>query len=304
MKKLFTLFAMLTLLVSLNAQTISYQAVLRDTTDGKNELVRSQSGNVSIFVNAYNPIVEANADVPNSYPVPLILESEFTTNANGMVNVLIDLSEVETDGVVDWRGNEIVAVFAYNNTDTITLVTPVTAVPYAIQADEAILTTNAIASYVGTADDLEEIWMAVKRNESLNEPMRDSIAAFLKENYDKAKEIIYSYFDQVTAADVRDAYDQAKSLNQETKDTIYSVLKDFLNTHRDLVIEMAEYYAQTATEDEMRTVYEALKTNVGPTIKELLYNYFDHYMETKGLVCPDKTLCGAVRAMEAAGGGQ
>jgi len=313
MKKLFTLFAMLTLAVSVMAQTINYQAVLRDTTDGKNELVRSQSGNVSIFVNAYNPIVEATADVPNSYPVPLILESEFTTNANGMVNVLIDLSEIEPDGIIDWKDNIITAVFAYGdgNKDTITLETPVTAVPYAVQAKDGNLTTGVITSYINNTSSSEQsdfnlVWNALMNNANLHKAVRDSIVEYLKDNYKYAKEILYSYMSQVTPEDVNEAYAQVQGLDQDVKDAVDTVLKHYLQKNHDLLIEVLEYYAQTATEDEMRTLYNDLKAN-GPAatkIKELMNDYFGRYLAYKGLVCDttQKTLCDVIAAMNQGGG--
>lgn len=304
MKKLFTLFAMLTLLVSLNAQTINYQAVLRDTIDGKIELVRNQTGEVTFktLVNVNDPI----ADVPSVVRDTLIVAvMPFETNADGMVNLPVD---VEADGVVDWRDNMIIAEFTYGDNQKIVLVTPVTAVPYAIQAKDGILTTSVITNYInstvgGEQADFDSVWNAVMRNEQLRKDINDSIVEFLKqkENYEIAKDIIYGYLSQVSSADVREAYNLARSVDTATKDTIIFVMKDFVNTHHKLVIEALEYYAQTATEEEMRSIYETLKTRVGTTVKDLLYQYFNHYMETKGLVCQGKNLCDAIAAMNAGG---
>lgn len=308
MKKLFTLFAMLTLLVSLNAQTINYQAVLRDTIDGKFQLVRNQTGNVVFTVMA-----SQNADWGTQDLKPM----RFETNADGMVNLTVDfLAELREaypteEFDIDWRNNEITATFTYtvNEQDKeIVLVTPVTAVPYAIQAKDGILTTSVITNYInstagGEQADFNSVWNAVMHNEQLRKDINDSIVEFLKqkENYEIAKDIIYGYLSQVSSADVREAYNLARSVDTATKDTIIFVMKDFVNTHHKLVIEALEYYAQTATEEEMRSIYETLKTRVGTTVKDLLYQYFNHYMETKGLVCPGKNLCDAIAAMNAGG---
>lgn len=308
MKKLFTLFAMLTLLVSLNAQTISYQAVLRDTIDGQFQLVRNQTGNVVFTVMA-----SQNADWGTQDLKPM----RFETNADGMVNLTVDfLAELREaypteEFDIDWRNNEITATFTYtvNEQDKeIVLVTPVTAVPYAIQAKDGILTTSVITNYInstagGEQADFNSVWNAVMRNEQLRKDINDSIVEFLKqkENYEIAKDIIYGYLSQVSSADVREAYNLARSVDTATKDTIIFVMKDFVNTHHKLVIEALEYYAQTATEEEMRSIYETLKTRVGTTVKDLLYQYFNHYMETKGLVCQGKNLCDAIAAMNAGG---
>ena len=301
MKKLFTLFAMLTLLVSLNAQKINYQAVLRDTIDGKIELVRNQTGEVT-----FKTLVNVNdhiADVPSVVrDTQIVAVMAFETNADGMVDLPVD---VEADGVVDWRDNMIIAEFTYGDNQKIVLVTPVTAVPYAIQAKDGNLTTGTITTYINNSGvaDFNDIWKAFKDKEVLEKAVRDSIVEFLKlkENYEIAKKILYSYLNQVSGADVNEAYNTARNLDRETKDTIYSVIKDFLNNHHDLVIDVLEYYAQTATEEEMRAIYEDLKVSVGPAIKEYMNKYFDHYMETKGLVCQDKNLCDAIAAMNAGG---
>lgn len=305
MKKLFTLFAMLTLTVSVMAQTISYQAVLRDTTDGKNELVRNDTGNVVFSVMAYQDGVQTSQKLA---PKP------FKTNADGMLSLPVDFSAV--DGNIDWRNNQITAVFAYGEgyKDTIVLVTPVSAVPYAAQAKDGDLTTGVITTYINSTandevPDFNLVWNALMANGNLTKAMRDSIADYLKDNYKYAKEILYSYMSQVTADDMREAYAQVRNLPQETKDAIDTVLKRYLQKHRDLVIEVAEYYALTATEEEVRTVYNDLKSN-GPAaakIRELLYDYFGRYMEYKGLVCEQTTtgqpanLCEAIAAMNAGG---
>jgi hypothetical protein len=283
------------------AQTINYQAVLRDNTDSS--LVRNQKGTV---VFSFWVVVE-NAD-QSQYAQYQMPEMDFETNAEGMVNLPIDFSEVE--GTVDWRNNEITAVFTYGDNKTITLVTPVTAVPYAVQAKDADLTTSTIVTYINRYYDMERIWRAVKGNENLHNAMRDSIANFLKqkENYEYAKEILYSYISQVTAADLNEAYGQLQELSQETKNAIDTALKNFLKSNRNLAIEVAEYYAQTATEDEMRTIYNDLKANepAATKIKELMDQYFAHYLAYKGLVCDTahKTLCDAIEAMSQNGDGQ
>ena len=296
MKKLFTLFAMLTLLVSLNAQTINYQAVLRDTTN-KNELLRNQEVNAEFYV----LVTDASGR-----DFQLMKDTLLVTNADGMINFPIDFSAA--DGKLDWRNNKILAIFRYGESDSIVLETPVTAVPYAIQAKDGILTTSVITNYInstagGEQADFNSVWNAVMRNEQLRKDINDSIVEFLKqkENYEIAKNIIYGYLSQVSSADVREAYNLARSVDTATKDTIIFVMKDFVNTHHKLVIEALEYYAQTATEEEMRSIYETLKTRVGTTVKDLMYQYFNHYMKTKGLVCEGKNLCDAIAAMNAGG---
>lgn len=273
MKKLLTLFAMLTLFVSMMAQTtpLNYQAVLRNPVN--NELLRNQAGAYQMFVIQNNGPIEFEG-------------GEFQTNSDGMVNIpLIASNEM------DWMSvDTIMAVFIYGDGDdsTITIVTPVAPVPYAFHTDYSYLTTDHIVDYIHSdidGTDIDAIYQTLKLNPQLHDGMRDSIVKYIKENYDKAKEIGYHYLFLITATDLNQFYHEGQTIDQEVKDSIYSMAKKFLKDNRAMLVELAKYYAETASAAEVNQLYNELLSNSTASVKirELLYSYFDAYLVRKGL---------------------
>lgn len=287
MKKFLTLFAMLTLFVSMMAQTtqtkFNYQAVLRDTANN-NELLRNQSGTAHIFV-------KVNADAVDLY------DDEFMSNNDGMVNL-----QLTSEGINWMYVDTIYAVFTFGE-NTIVLNTAVTAVPYACQAGTAILTTEDIQEYLGSGvdgNDVNRIYQALQSNSDMHDAARDTIVKYIKENKDLAMKIGYHYLSQLTAADVNEAYNQALGLNQEVRDSIYSVVKSFLKDNHAMLTDLAKYYAQNATADEVNQLYQELLANESASakVKSLLNSYFAHYLNIKGLNnCNGLTLCDVIGSM-------
>ena len=182
--------------------------------------------------------------------------------------------------------------------------TPVTAVPYAFHTDGAILTTDHIEDYINsgiTGEDIHEIYSALKSNTPLHDGMRDSIVNYIKKNYDKAKEIGYHYLFLITAEDLNRFYQEGRTLDQEVKDSIYSMAKKFLKDNRDMMLEVAKYYAETASAAEVNQLYNELLSNSTASVKirELLYGYFDAYLARKGL--NGCNLCDIINLLEASG---
>jgi hypothetical protein len=284
MKKLLTLFAMLTLFVSMMAQTtpLNYQAVLRDPAN--NELVRNQAVNAVVSV----PVT---ADINDT-----LFNGTVTTNSDGMLNL-----PMSCDGV-DWMNVYVInAVFTYGD-KKIEIETPVTPVPYAFHTDGSYLTTEHIVDYITrenidgsqiNGDDIDTIYRALKRNAQLHDGMRDSIVNYIMKNYEKAKEIGYHYLFLITATDLNQFYQEGRTIDQEVKDSIYSMAKQFLKENRDMLVELAKYYAETATAAEVNQLYNELLSNstANAKIRELLYGYFDAYLIRKGLYCDHATLC-------------
>lgn len=293
MKKLVTLFAMLTLFVSMMAQTatvpFNYQAVLRDPVT--KELVRNQTGNYHISV------------IQNADPVDLCEGGTFQTNADGMVNLPLQASNE-----IEWMYvDSIKAVFTYNdntvneNTVEIVIVTPVTPVPYAFHTDGAILTTDNIVDYINSGidgDDVNNIYQTLKQNEEMHDGMRDSIVEYIKKNYDKAKEIGYHYLFLITEDDLNQFYQEARTVDQDVKDSVYSMAKKFLKRNRDMMLDVAKYYAASATKEEVNELYNELLSNTTASeeLKSLLNTYFDQYIARIGLNCgdPNATLCNII----------
>lgn len=139
MRKTFTLIVIMFLMVgTLFAQTnrMSYQAVVRNAN---NELV-------------YNENVSVQVEILNASGVVQYAERHTTsTNANGMLSLTIgDGTHVEgTFANVVWQNAVIRSVFTLADGSTVTQTTPVTAVPYAMYAE------NAGNAFSGDYNDLE-----------------------------------------------------------------------------------------------------------------------------------------------------
>jgi len=291
MKKLLTLFAMLTLFVSMMAQTtpLNYQAVLRDPVT--KELVRNQSVTAVVTV----PIIDNQQET--------LFRGTVVTNSDGMLNL-----PLEASNNVNWAYvGVIVAEFTYtidNQEKNITIETPVTPVPYAFHTDGSYLTTDHIVDYIHSdidGRDIDTIYKTLQLNEEMYYGMRDSIVKYIKENYDKAKEIGYHYLFLITATDLNQFYHEGQTIDQEVKDSIYSMAKKFLKDNRAMLVELAKYYAETATEAEVNQLYNELLSNSTASVKirELLYGYFDAYLARKGL--NGCNLCDIINLLEASG---
>ena len=123
MKKLFTLFAMMFLLVGgLFAQKLSYQAVVRDND---NKLVVNTALTVEVSIlNANNGV--QYAETHNA-----------TSNQNGLIVLTIGEGTVTSGtnlSAVNWEGATINSVIKNGGTTVATISSPVNAVPYALQA--------------------------------------------------------------------------------------------------------------------------------------------------------------------------
>ena len=126
MKKLFTLFAMMFLLVGgLFAQKLSYQAVVRDND---NKLVVNTALTVEVSIlNANNGV--QYAETHNA-----------TSNQNGLIVLTIGEGTVTSGtnlSAVNWEGATINSVIKNGGTTVATISSPVNAVPYALQAANA-----------------------------------------------------------------------------------------------------------------------------------------------------------------------
>ena len=257
-----------------------YQAILRDTA---NHLLAGQSGTVTFELKG-STWGEAQS---------------FTTNQNGLVSLELDYGQI--DGIIgyNWIGDTLTAVFTVNG-QTITLKTPVMAVPYALQAgDVKITTAPMITDYVQKAEleDVTRIYNALKANPQVHDAIRDSVVNYIKANYPIAKDIAYDYLSKVDSQTVRDAYDTARNLPEEVRAAFYDIVKDYIKNHRSMLIDVAEYYLSTATEAEAKDLYESfMNSSAAPKVVEYLYQYFEAYLNSKHLLCSSSnmTLCDLV----------
>ena len=126
MKKTFTLFAaILFFAVGAVAQKLSYQAVVRNSA---NELVYSAHVTVSLKVLAADGTTVQYAETQTA-----------TTNQNGMLTLIIGESSSATGSLdaVNWINASIRTDITLPTGEVVTNIMPVTAVPYALYADDA-----------------------------------------------------------------------------------------------------------------------------------------------------------------------
>ena len=140
MKRTVTLFAAFLLLaVGATAQKLSYQAVVRNNA---NELMTETTVQVAVSVLNANNVVqyaETHANVQ--------------TNRNGLLSLMIGEgtpTSSTTLADVVWVSASVRTVITLPNNSTITSVTPVNSVPYALYADNVnpSMVSNAIANYI------------------------------------------------------------------------------------------------------------------------------------------------------------
>lgn len=286
MKKILTLLVMFLMTGGvLMAQSFSYQAVLRDS---QNHLVTGKSGTATFTVG--NTV--------------LAQDLTFSTNQNGLVSLLL-----ENNNDVDWSNAEIKATFTFNDEQipAIEVTTPVTAVPYALHADNVKLTTDAIEKYFDNGDDDFEtngedwgaIYTALKANPGHGN-LRDSLGEYIKANKDLAKDIVLSYLKQVSDTDLREAYDTALSMNDNVKDAFYAAVKDFLKNHRQLFVDVAENFIKTATKEEVEALYKNLKSsNAALETERILKRYFKQYLIDSNYICDGTSLCDVIALLNA-----
>lgn len=256
-----------------------YQAVLRDSN---NVLVANQSGTVDISLKEGTWVVN----------------EPFTTNANGLVSLELNYSSINAPQGINWNGDTLTAVFTIGS-KTITLNTPVTAVPYAFQAGDVRITTPMLTDYFERAvpEDVDRVYQALLDNSTFSQACRDSAVNYIKANYTIAKEIAYAYLDSVTTGDVTAAYDTMHYIDVAVKQAFYDIIKDYLKNHRSLLLEVAEYYITTATLQEAEDLYASFETSTAaPRVRSILLDYFEQYLRGRHLICennPDWTLCSA-----------
>ena len=186
MKKILTFLMMLLISGSvLMAQEVQmpkfrYQAVLRDSN---NVLVKNQSGTVlfSLKETSWGE------------------EMAFTTNENGLVSLELDYGDIDADQNYNWNGDTLTAVFTIGS-KTITLNTPVTAVPYALQAGDVRITTPMLTDYFERAvpEDVDRVYQALLDNPTFSQACRDSAVHYIMAKYRIAKGIAYAYLDSLT----------------------------------------------------------------------------------------------------------
>lgn len=276
---------------------LNFQAVVRD---GSNQLVYSTD------VATVITITYSGGTYTENHP------SVFT-NQNGLLNLVIgDGEDVEGDLYdVDWATATIKADITYSapvikedgSTETqdftITVETPVTAVPYALQAGPARLTTPMIVEYIngmklgtneGTdpnhKDDVLSILDAIRNNPNhLKADLKDTIVKYMKTQMDVAREIFHYYLDHVDSEDVWDTYNQLMA-NGTAKEAVRQVIIDFIKNHLSDALEVLEYYAEHVTVADMQALFNEFNNNdvLKDAVRSVVATELDGYLTTNQYV--------------------
>ena len=163
MRKILMLVVMVVLSVVAMAQStnkISYQAVVRD---GQNRLVTNSAVTVQVTIGTYEETFNV------------------TTNANGMVSLLIPDAKQTEFNAIDWSTVTTITTKITVGSDELTNTVPLTAVPYALYAsnvDPTILDTlvsvndlNDTLAYYTTTDQIDTLLGDYATNAHLNDTL-------------------------------------------------------------------------------------------------------------------------------------
>lgn len=283
MKKILTLmvmFAMTAGILSTQAQSLSYQVVVRDVN---NNLVVNQDLTVDVtIVSGQTTYYEKNMA---------------KTNLNGMLSLTIGVSEYTPEpaekeirgSLSDIQWNNAKISLNFNNTNIRNVAEQVVyPVPYALEA-KFLLTTPMIVNYISemSADqdnqDWARIYTALRNNEDFFNAMRDTVVEYVKANYPIARSIAFHYLSNLTPKDVKDAYDTFKVVmenNKKLDSMLNVVIMDYVRNHRAMAFELAEYYAQHANARDVQKFYDAAMNNqevVDPIMDSILIVFLKEF---------------------------
>ncbi len=284
MKKILTLFVMaLASWGILSAQNgpevtvgpkINYQAVVRhhDAVNNMDTLFHDQTVDVAISINV------AGVPVYQEY------HNGVTTTENGLVTIPIGMGEDQMNSIldVDWsEGADIVATFdlGIDGENPIVVTTPVQAMPYAIQASIGPLTTEMIAEYSQNVIDdagMTQILDAIRNNPSgLKDGLKQWVIQYMKDHPEIAKEIVREYLAHFDAQNVQEAHDALD--NNVQRPQLKALLKQILKNNRSFAKEMALWFIETATANDIDRTYQTLM-DIPTSAKQAAWDHVINYV--------------------------
>lgn len=223
-------------IVSAQTPAFGYQVVVR-TAD--NELVANTSVGVSIAV------LDATGET-------LFSETQNSqTDDLGMLNLLVGTGTAtyKTISDVNWANADTLSTTITINSDEVVVKTPIYAVPCALQAAKATLTTDQIVDYLeeATIEDYAVIMEALGANEDSEGEMwnmiKQKLANYLKSRKDKAVDIAAYYAAHVTADDVTELYNEVKD-NKEVMDKAVTLMYQYAIANRDYAMQLIPTYVK------------------------------------------------------------
>lgn len=284
MKKILTLFVMaLASWGILSAQNgpvvpsgpkINYQAVLRhhDADNNIDTLFHDQTVDVAISINV------AGVPVYREY------HNGVTTTENGLVTIPIGMGDDQMNSIldVDWsEGADIVATFdlGIDGEEPISVTTPVQAMPYAIQASIGPLTTEMIAEYSQNVIDdagMTQILDAIRNNPNgLKDGLKQWVIQYMKGHPEIAKEIVGEYLAHFDAQNVQEAHDALD--NNVQRPQLKALLKQILKNNRSFAKEMALWFIETATANDIDRTYQTIM-DIPTSAKQAAWDHVINYV--------------------------
>lgn len=259
MKKILTLFVMLLCgwsIVSAQAPVFGYQAVVRTAA---NELVVNTPVGVTVDV------------MKEGSSTPLYSESHtgLTTDTLGMLSILVGTgtpsSAITTLTDIDWTKANVIRATITANGNTIEVETPVLAVPYALQADKFMLTTEQIVAYLSDPatdiEDYKEIMDSLVNNEESNglvwRKIKNRFATYLKDHRTKAVEVASTYLAHADASDLQALYNELLTKPQVVT-ALVNIAKQRALDNKDFAVEVLVAYLSQLTTSEVDQIRDAL----------------------------------------------
>ena len=281
MKKILTFLVMLlcsvSILMAQDGPKFPYQAVVRDMT-AKN-LYSNQQVKINVVILQNNDTVfQENHDA--------------TTNLNGMVSILVgggtnvsgDLTNIMWDNNVS-----IAATFKDTANQTISYVeTPVTPVPYALQADNAAftITTTQIVNYLKNAntnsEDVDSVLQAIVENPNgLKQYCKDTVYHYFMNHKAEMRDLALYFINLVDTNDIKDANN---AVSQDVKNKAIALVKQYIKDNKDAAKEILMYYLSVTTKDDIVDLWNAVKGNsafdtVGTVIADTAIKYIKAHPE-------------------------
>lgn len=254
-----------------------YQAVVRDMTNERNLVV-----NDTVKI-----VVEIKAQNSND---PLYTETfeKVPTNFNGLVSIVLGKNEQAPKALseIDWSTSPIIVSTFSKGGETISVVeTPVMAVPYALQADNAPveLTTKEICRYLADPStkksSVDSVIAALVNNTAVSQRVKDTIINYIKTQKATVKELAYYFLSLATPEDLYDALNHTPDgVKTAAKDTVINYIK----AHKDEAMEILAAYLQQVTKNDVVEMMNAIRENdEAELILDTLVKYTFNYITSK-----------------------
>lgn len=254
-----------------------YQAVVRDMTNERNLVV-----NDTVKI-----VVEIKAQNSND---PLYTETfeKVPTNFNGLVSIVLGKNEQAPKALseIDWSTSPIIVSTFSKGGETISVVeTPVMAVPYALQADNAPveLTTKEICRYLADPStkksSVDSVIAALVNNPVVSQRVKDTIINYIKTQKATVKELAYYFLSLATPEDLYDALNHTPAaVKTAAKDTVINYIK----AHKDEAMDILAAYLKQVDKDDVVEMMDAIRANdEAELILDTLVKYTFNYITSK-----------------------